>query len=145
MGKYFEEEELWYLLYSLVGCAKDFHKVEKKIGDVRPHNIFINEEGQIKIANVFSWPYEKTNFEKTAYENALTYISPEEMSLLEKGNFENKTNKALSESFSIGLTMLGSGLLFNAGELYSVSNRSFDRNKLNSKIAQWMTLEFTTS
>lgn len=96
MGKYFEEEELWYLLYSLVGCAKDFQKVEKKIGDVRPHNVFINEEGQIKIANVFSWPYEKTNFEKTGYENVLTYISPEEMSLLEQGNFQNKTNKVLS-------------------------------------------------
>jgi hypothetical protein len=57
MNKYFEEEELWYLLYSLVGCAKDFSKIDRKIGDIRPHSIFINEEGQIKIANAFSWPY----------------------------------------------------------------------------------------
>lgn len=111
---------MWYLLYSLVGCAKDFSKSERKIGDVRPHNIFINEEGQIKIANIYSWPYEKSNFEKTAFEKQLTYISPEEMGLLEKGNFENKTNKLVSESFSIGLTLLQSGLLFNADELYSV-------------------------
>jgi hypothetical protein len=86
MSKYFEEEEIWYLLNSLVGCAKDFSTLDMKIGDVRPHNIFINEEGQIKIANAFSWPYEKTNFEKSAFEKQLTYISPEEMSLLEKGN-----------------------------------------------------------
>lgn len=41
--------------------------------------------------------------------------------------------------------MLESGLLFNASELYSVSNRSVDKNKLNNKIAQWMNLEFTTA
>ena len=40
--------------------------------------------------------------------------------------------------------MLESGLLFNASELYSVSNRSVDKSKLNNKIAQWMGLEFTT-
>jgi hypothetical protein len=119
MNKYFEEEELWYLLFSLSSCAKDFSKIDRKIGDVRPHNIFINEEGQIKIANAFSWPYEKTNFEKTAYEKTRTYISPEEMALIEKGNLENTTNKVVSESFSIGLTILESGLLISADELYS--------------------------
>jgi len=45
-----------------VSSAQDFNKINSKIGDVRPYNIFINEEGQIKIANLFSWPYEYTNF-----------------------------------------------------------------------------------
>ena len=57
MGKHFEEEEIWYLLSSLVSSAKDFSTIDSKIGDVRPYNIFINEEGQIKIANIFTWPY----------------------------------------------------------------------------------------
>ena len=133
------------MLFSLAGCAKDFSKLERKIGDVRPHNIFINEEGQIKIANVFSWPYEKTNFEKTAFEKQLTYISPEEVALIEKGNFENKTNRLVSESFSIGLTLLQSGLLFNTEELYSVENRAFDVNKLGNRISDWLAMEFTNS
>lgn len=77
MGKHFEEEELWYLLYSLCSSARDFSKIDSKIGDVRPYNIFINEEGQIKIANLFSWPYERNNFDKTAFEKQLTYLSPE--------------------------------------------------------------------
>ena len=76
MGKHFEEEELWYLLYSLVSSAQDFNKINSKIGDVRPYNIFINEEGQIKIGNLYSWPYERTNFDKTAFEKTLTYLSP---------------------------------------------------------------------
>jgi len=40
-----------------VSSAKDFNSIDKKVGDIRPYNIFINEEGQIKIANIFSWPY----------------------------------------------------------------------------------------
>ena len=28
----------------------------KKIGDVRPLNIFINDNGQTKVANHLSWP-----------------------------------------------------------------------------------------
>ncbi len=145
MNKYFEEEELWYLLLSLVSCAKDFSKIDRKIGDVRPHNIFINEEGQIKIANAFSWPYEKTNFEKTAYEKTRTYISPEEMGLIEKGNLENTTNKVVSESFSIGLTLLESGLLVSADELYSQEGRAINVAKLNQRINEWLNLQFPNS
>jgi hypothetical protein len=122
------------LLYSLVSSAKDFNSIDKKVGDIRPYNIFINEEGQIKIANIFSWPYEKTNFEKTAFEKQLTYLSPEEMRLISKGNHENTSNKVLSESFSIGLTLLQSGLLFNVKELYSVEHYSFDWNKLAQRL-----------
>lgn len=126
MGKHFEEEELWYLLYSLCSSARDFSRIDSKIGDVRPYNIFINEEGQIKIANLHSWPNEKTNFDKTAFEKQLTYLSPEEMRLISKGNQDNTTNKVTSESFSIGLTLLQSGLLFNAKELYSVEHYTID-------------------
>jgi len=62
MQKHFEETELWYLLHCLVSSAKDFSKLEMKVGDIRPNNIFINEDGQIKVANVLSWPDERTNF-----------------------------------------------------------------------------------
>lgn len=44
-----------------------------KIGDVRPHNIFINDQGQVKVANTYSWPRESTNFTK-AFENEPTYL-----------------------------------------------------------------------
>lgn len=45
------------------------------------------------------------------------------MGILEKGKLDNTTNKVLSESFSIGLTLLETGLLFNAGELYSINDK----------------------
>lgn len=42
VNRYFSEPELWYLLYSLVTAAHDFQKLNERIGDVRPENIFIN-------------------------------------------------------------------------------------------------------
>ena len=63
--KYFDEPELWYLLYDMVYSATVFKRMNKKVGDIRPANIFLNAEGQIKIANIFSWPNETTNYQKT--------------------------------------------------------------------------------
>lgn len=36
-----------------------------KIGDVRPQNIFLNDEGKIKIVNIHSWPRELSNYQKS--------------------------------------------------------------------------------
>ena len=113
MNRHFEEAELFYLLYTLLLSAQDFSLLNSKIGDVRPYNIFINDEGQVKIANRFSWPYEKANFYKTVFEKEVTYLAPEEMVLVAQGIQENTTNKRHSETFSIGLTLLHSGLLWD--------------------------------
>ena len=40
-------------------------KTEGKVGDIRPHNVFVNAEGQMKVACLLSWPRETTNFSKT--------------------------------------------------------------------------------
>jgi hypothetical protein len=53
---------MWYLLFTLVSTAHDFSSINKKIGDVRPHNIFVNETGQIKLGNILSWPNTATNY-----------------------------------------------------------------------------------
>lgn len=73
-AKYFEETELWYLVYSLLEAAHFFHSRSLKVGDVRPGNVFINSNGQVKIGTQFSWPQEQTNYLKTAYEKEITYL-----------------------------------------------------------------------
>lgn len=35
---------------------------DSKVGDIRPQNIFINQEGQIKVSCLYSWPKEGSNF-----------------------------------------------------------------------------------
>ena len=47
--------------------------VFSKIGDVRPNNIFINEKGEIKVSNRYSWPREATNTHKIL-DGETTYV-----------------------------------------------------------------------
>ena len=65
--KRFDENELWYLAYTLLTVGNSIHSENQKIGDVRPQNVFINEEGQVKIATNYSWPSEQNNYAKTFY------------------------------------------------------------------------------
>jgi predicted double-glycine peptidase len=75
----FEEWELWYLLLGLISAHQEVKtKTGERLGDVRPHNIFLNAQAEMKIANVYSWPRESTNFNKT-FDNEKTYLAPEDM------------------------------------------------------------------
>jgi len=83
-------------LYTTVSAARDFQKNKTKLGDVRPQNIFINEDGQVKLANIYSWPNEDTNYMKTVLNNEATYLgtlccyaAPEEVQELQNGRHEN--------------------------------------------------------
>ncbi|MCB0371168.1 MAG: hypothetical protein KDD45_17565 [Bdellovibrionales bacterium] len=43
--------------------------------DIRPNNIFLNEDGKIKVASSLSWPLESTNIQK-AMDKEPTYLAP---------------------------------------------------------------------
>lgn len=47
---------MWYLLYNIIRAGYKFEKIKKKIGDVNPHNILINDDGQIKVLSTVSLP-----------------------------------------------------------------------------------------
>ena len=55
-------------MYTLLSAAFTYHRQSVKVGDIRPDNIFINEDGQVKVASVDSWPGELTNYSKSFYE-----------------------------------------------------------------------------
>lgn len=57
------EEEMWYILYTLVKVGCVYERTDRKIGDMQPANIVINEEGNIKFAGVDSWPSRLDNYE----------------------------------------------------------------------------------
>lgn len=58
----FEETELWYLLYNLLEAAFLLETICRRIGDVHPSNILINEKGRIKIIPSCLFPNSKTNY-----------------------------------------------------------------------------------
>jgi len=67
------------LVYTLLSAAFTYHREGKKVGDIRPDNIFINEDGQVQVACIDSWPGEQNNYAKAFYEKQITYLSPEEI------------------------------------------------------------------
>lgn len=106
-----------------------------KVGDIRPHNVFLNSEGEAKISSVLSWPREHTNFSK-AMDNEPTYLAPEDMERLEMGRLEDSANFH-SEVFSIGLSVLGAGMLQDFLGLYNTRNYRFDNKEFDSWLEDW--------
>ncbi len=53
---------MWYLLYNIIRAGNKFQKIGKKVGDVNPHNVVINDDGQIKVISTCSIPNQQNNF-----------------------------------------------------------------------------------
>ena len=127
LRKDFLETEVWYLLYNIVRAGNKFELLKKKIGNIHPRNILINESGQIKIISAVSLPGELNNFEAlldcVKGEAPNVYLAPEEINhdLIMKGCYPSHVDPSLAEVFSIGLTILSSGTLEDANTVYQRS------------------------
>ncbi len=62
-------------MYSLVHAREQAAGVGEKLGDVRPRNVFLDENGGIKVTNSLSWPSEISNIQKTM-DKIATYLAP---------------------------------------------------------------------
>ena len=87
-GKLFKESELWYVLYGLAVAKHDVEGRAKQLGDIKPENIFINQDGKLKVANQFSWPDEHPSFCKALDLNNANFnglLAPEDVAELQRG------------------------------------------------------------
>ena len=67
----FKESELWYLLFALVTAKVDVRKHGGRVGDIKPANVFIDNERRVKVVNLFSSTRETSAFEKAKdFENS---------------------------------------------------------------------------
>jgi hypothetical protein len=55
---------MWYVLYNITRAGSKFERIAKKVGDISPHNVLINDNGQIKVISTCSIPNELSNFQK---------------------------------------------------------------------------------
>jgi hypothetical protein len=61
---YFKESELWYLFFALVVSKVDLKKHGGRVGDIKPANVFIDNERRAKVVNLFTSSKETSAFEK---------------------------------------------------------------------------------
>jgi hypothetical protein len=58
------------------------------LGDIKPENIFVNDEGKVKIACQYSWPDELPSFARALDLEKITYnglLAPEDLGELQRG------------------------------------------------------------
>ena len=65
------------MLYHLLSGANEMEIRDIIIGDVRPKNILLDQNGTIKIISRMSWPGEESGFEKVLRgEGEKCYLAP---------------------------------------------------------------------
>lgn len=57
---FYSESELLYMLYKLLEGSKEFQRKQQPLGDIRPKNILVTKDQDIKMVNVASFPSQKT-------------------------------------------------------------------------------------
>lgn len=61
---YFQEIELWYLLFAISSAAIEMKQLDSRLGNISPYYVLINEEKLVKVGNILSIPNEKDGFLK---------------------------------------------------------------------------------
>lgn len=69
------------MLFSLIKAKRQNEERSMILGDIRPKNIFLNEEGSLRVPNRDSWPQERSKLEKSLSDQK-TYLAPEEVKAL---------------------------------------------------------------
>jgi serine/threonine protein kinase len=124
------------LLLALSEGRREAEAAGEGLGDIRPKNIFLNEEGKIKVANSLSWPLESTNIQK-AFDKVPTYLAPEDLASIAKGETIDIPSDP-SEAFSIGLTVLSAGNLADYEGIYDLQqNSTMNQASLNEALGAW--------
>lgn len=130
-NKYFVETELWYLLAMITNVCEKFHVVGKKVGDIRPLNVFINDNGEIKVVTPYSWPNELSNYDKVYKDREVTFLSPEESRELGLNRDKPISNVGTAETFSVGLTLLDAAMLDDCERLYDTDCKLMEEDLFN--------------
>ena len=95
----------------------------------------MNEAGQIKVANIYSWPNEKASYQRVIEFNSYnsnSLLAPEDMALLQTNHLDNDGNE-YSEIFAIGATILSAATLSNFSSVYHFKDHSIDIAMLRDK------------
>lgn len=73
---------MYYLLFALVATKRDAYDRREALGDIRPGNVFISSQETVKFGSLYSFPDEKTNYEKFINKGSPSYkvyLAPEDL------------------------------------------------------------------
>lgn len=109
----FEEEELWYMLYSLLEISYSMQQQNYFLGDVSCGTVILNEFGRLKVFNQLSIPCHRNYIEKRTLRK-----SPELYRASNDPTLMASVSTSKSEAFSIGATILEIAMLCSLESIY---------------------------
>jgi serine/threonine protein kinase len=123
-----------------VTAKVDVRKHGERVGDIKPANVFIDNDRVAKVVNMYSSPKETSGFTKAKedFENPHldVLLAPEDFSELVNNAIDNKSNKQ-SEVFSIGATVISAGLLDDLRCAYKYKDKKFVSEEFNVIKDKW--------
>jgi serine/threonine protein kinase len=115
----FKKSEITGMLAVLLRLVQQFEGDNLKVGDIRPSQILLNEQGHVAVVSPYSWPNSLTNFQKSHETGDGGYLAPEELEEIRRKNFFPALRAGPCDVFSAGLTLLDMALLCSCSDLYS--------------------------
>ena len=96
--------------------------------------MFVNDDGHIRVANVYSWPHERTSYWKVLEndKHEHTLLAPEDMNSWQTSHLDNDNNHQ-SEIYAIGCTVLSSAILSDLKSVYNFKDKAISTVHLREK------------
>jgi hypothetical protein len=128
----FNEYEVWYVLFTLLEAVVDVEQTPAKVMDIRPRNVVLSPEGQVKLITKLTYPGFQNAMIKVFSKKDSCFLSPEEMKALQEGNIAPKLLFPTAELFAVGMTIFEACALRRCDGVYDLDNLRIDRKTLDS-------------
>lgn len=129
----YREGELWYLLDCLLNVVYYLKNKNVNHGDIRPYNIIITPEGQVKLGEIFLHSQPLSSYSQLLT-NSLEelYISPQLYRSLKEFKATPVYDANKSDIYSIGMTLLEAATLENVSRVcYDKDNNVIKTDEVN--------------
>lgn len=121
-SEYFTEPEVWFILDSIVSVCSFLEQHKIYHGDLRPINIMLNANGQVKLFDNQLLNQEKNGYVKALSHGENTYLSPQQLTALSRRELHPGISASKSDSFTLGMTMLEICSLYTSRSCYDFQN-----------------------
>lgn len=103
----YSEPEIWYILTTLISVIKTFESYGYHHGDIQPMNIFVDEEGKLKLIDNSLVNYGEIGYQKMMFDKKYKAIlSPIQLNALDLQQLTPVHDKPKSDIFAAGITVL---------------------------------------
>ncbi|KRX00069.1 Protein kinase-like domain [Pseudocohnilembus persalinus] len=129
-AEYFTENEIWYLLDSLVSACYFMQKNGIYHGDIRPVNVYLNNQGQTKLGDHSLLNQYKNGYAKSFMGIDYTYLSPELLQQMKLKQNESNNSYFKSDVYALGITILEAMTLISGQTIYDWDNMQIKQQQI---------------